>query len=167
MMNCRSLPAALQRRDRPRQISEAIQMAEASTKLPARARPLSPHLQIYRLQINMVMSILHRLTGAALYFGSLLLAWWLVAAATGPDYFAFVNGLFGTPAGMIVIVGYTWALIHHMLGGLRHFLWDTGAALDIASVNLLSWATIVLSLLLTAALWLYIASEKGWTTAWQ
>lgn len=142
-------------------------MAEASTEEPARARPLSPHLQIYRPQINMVMSILHRITGAALYIGSLLLAWWLFAAATGPDYFAFVNGLFSTWPGMIVLVGYTWALIHHMLGGLRHFVWDTGAGFDIATVNLLSWATIILSVPLTAVLWLYIASEKGWWMPWQ
>jgi succinate dehydrogenase / fumarate reductase cytochrome b subunit len=137
-------------------------MAEASTKQPARARPLSPHLQIYRLQINMVMSVFHRLTGVALYFGTLLLAWWLIAAATGPDYFAFVNGLFATWPGMIVLVGYTWALIHHMLGGLRHFVWDTGTGLDIDSVNALSWCTIVLSLALTAGLWLYIATARGW-----
>jgi succinate dehydrogenase / fumarate reductase cytochrome b subunit len=103
----------------------------------------------------------------ALYFGALLLAWWLIAAATGPDYFAFVNGLFATWPGMIVLVGYTWALIHHMLGGLRHFVWDTGTGLDIASVNVLSWSTIVLSVLLTGCLWYYIAIEKGWTLPWQ
>ncbi|MEI9901382.1 MAG: succinate dehydrogenase, cytochrome b556 subunit [Hyphomicrobium sp.] len=88
----------------------------------------------------MVTSILHRITGAALYVGSLLLAWWLFAAATGPDYFAFVNGLFASPLGMLVLVGFSWALIHHAVGGLRHFVWDTGSGLDIASVNLLSWA---------------------------
>ena len=81
-------------------------MAEASSKQPARERPLSPHLQIYRPEINMVMSVFHRMTGSALYFGSLLLAWWLFAAATGPDYFAFVNGLFATWPGMIVLVGF-------------------------------------------------------------
>jgi succinate dehydrogenase / fumarate reductase cytochrome b subunit len=140
-------------------------MGEASSERVVRARPLSPHLQIYRPQINMVMSVFHRLTGSALYFGAALIAWWLIAAATGPDYFAFVNGLFATWVGMIVIVGYTWALIHHLLGGLRHLIWDTGAGLDIASVNLLSWGTIVLSLLLTAGLWLYIAAERGWMAA--
>jgi len=142
-------------------------MAEVSSRQAARERPLSPHLQIYRPQINMVMSVLHRLTGAALYFGSLLLAWWLLAAATSPAYFAFVNGLFATWPGMIVLVGYSWALIHHMLGGLRHFIWDTGSNLDIASVDVLSWATIILSLLLTAGLWLYIAATRGWLAAWQ
>lgn len=133
----------------------------------ARQRPLSPHLQIYKPQINMVMSILHRITGAALYVGSLLAAWWLIAAAIGPDYFAYVNGLLATWPGMVILVGYSWALIHHMLGGLRHFVWDTGAALDIGSVDLMSWATIILSVLLTAGLWLYIANERGWVQAWQ
>jgi succinate dehydrogenase / fumarate reductase cytochrome b subunit len=142
-------------------------MAGVSSERRTRERPLSPHLQIYRLQINMVMSIVHRITGSALYVGSLLLAWWLLAAATSPDYFAYVNGLFATWPGMIVLAGYSWALIHHMLGGLRHFVWDTGSGLDIASVDILSWSTIVLSVLLTAALWLYIGVERGWVTAWQ
>jgi succinate dehydrogenase / fumarate reductase cytochrome b subunit len=127
-----------------------------------RERPLSPHLQIYRLQINMVMSIVHRITGAALYLGTVLLAWWLFAAATSPQYFDFVNGLFATWPGIVVMAGFSWALIHHALGGLRHFVWDTGAAMDIGSVDLLSWATIVLSVAMTAGLWLYIAYERGW-----
>ncbi len=131
-----------------------------------RQRPLSPHLQIYKPQINMVMSILHRITGAALYVGTLLVAWWLVAAASSPEYFSFVNGLLATWPGMIVIVGFSWALIHHLLGGLRHFIWDTGTGLDIATVDLLSWSTIVLSVLLTGALWLYIACERGWVQGW-
>ncbi len=132
------------------------------TPARTRQRPLSPHLQIYRPTINMVMSIVHRITGTALYAGTLLLAWWLFAAATSPAYFDFVNGLFATWPGMIVLAGFSWALIHHALGGLRHFVWDTGAALDIGSVDLLSWATIVLSVLLTGVLWLYIACERGW-----
>lgn len=129
-------------------------MAEAKTmRGNAIERPLSPHLQIYRPLINMVMSILHRITGAALYFGSLLLAWWLVSAAVGPEYFNFVNGLFDTWLGRIVLFGYTWALMHHMMGGIRHFIWDTASYLDIPSVNFLSWATIVCSVTLTAAVW--------------
>ena len=84
-----------------------------------------------------------------------------------PECFATVNGLFASWPGMIVLVGYSWALIHHALGGMRHFIWDTGAGLDIAAVDLLSWSTIVLSVLLTAALWLYIGMQRGWVTAWQ
>lgn len=116
-------------------------------------RPLSPHLQIYRPLINMVMSIIHRITGAALYLGSVLLAWWLVAAALGPDEFNFVNGLFNTWLGRIVLFGYTWVLIHHMLGGIRHFIWDTGKGLDIPTINILSWVSIVCSVALTLAVW--------------
>jgi succinate dehydrogenase / fumarate reductase cytochrome b subunit len=139
----------------------------AATERRARPRPLSPHLQIYRPLINMVMSILHRITGAALYVGTVLLAAWLIAAATSPECFATVNGLFASWPGMIVLVGYSWALIHHALGGMRHFIWDTGAGLDIGTVDLLSWSTIVLSVLLTAALWLCIGMQRGWVTAWQ
>ena len=142
-------------------------MAEASSEQRARARPLSPHLQIYRPQINMVMSILHRITGTALYFGFLLVAWWLIAAATSAQYFGFVNSLFATPLGLLLMVGFSWALIHHMLGGIRHLIWDTGAALDLDSVDMLSWGTIGLSIVLTIGLWLYIASERGWTVPWQ
>lgn len=124
-------------------------------------RPLSPHLQIYTPLINMVMSILHRITGAALYFGTLLLAWWLIAAAAGPGYFDFVSGIMGSWPGRLVLIGYTWALIHHMLGGVRHFIWDFGKGFDLKTIDLLSWGTIVLSVLLTAAIWLTVLTQGG------
>lgn len=116
-------------------------------------RPLSPHLQIYTPLINMVMSILHRITGAALYFGTLLLAWWLVAAASGPDYFDYVSGIMGSLPGRLVLFGYTWALIHHMLGGVRHFIWDLGYGFELKTIDLLSWGTIILSVAITALIW--------------
>jgi succinate dehydrogenase / fumarate reductase cytochrome b subunit len=119
-----------------------------------RERPLSPHLTIYRPHINMVMSIVHRITGSALYFGTLLLAAWLVSAAMGERAFAFVNGLFAHPLGILVLLGYTWAVLHHMLGGMRHLIWDTGRGLDLKSVDALSWLTILGSLAATAAIWL-------------
>ena len=137
-------------------------MAEAK---PARAhaieRPLSPHLQIYRKLNNMVMSILHRITGVALYFGTLLLAWCLIAAASGPKYFEFVNGIFGSVLGKLVLLGYTWALFHHMLGGIRHFIWDTGRGYDLKSVDRLSTLTIVLSVLLTVIVWAVAFKLRG------
>lgn len=137
-------------------------MASAKTHASkGKQRPLSPHLQIYSPLINMVMSILHRITGASLYLGTMLLAWWLVAAAIGPDYFNFVNGLFGTLLGKLVLLGYTWALIHHMLGGIRHLIWDTGRGFDLGSVNALSWGTIILSLSLTLLIWAYALRAKG------
>ena len=135
-------------------------MANAETQRP-KARPLSPHLQVYSPLINMVMSIVHRITGAALYFGTLLLAWWLVAAATGPDYFAYVNGIMGSALGMLVLLGFSWALLHHMIGGIRHLIWDTGHGFDLKSVDMLSWGTIILSLALTALLWIWALSARG------
>ena len=116
-------------------------------------RPLSPHLQVFRPLITMVMSILHRITGAALYFGTLLVAWWLIAAASGPEYFALVDGFFGSFFGRLILFGYTWALIHHMLGGLRHFVWDMGAGFELSTSNMMARATIIGSIALTILLW--------------
>ena len=137
-------------------------MADAKSDKSLRVeRPLSPHLQVYRPLINMMMSIVHRLTGVALYFGTILLAWWLTAAATGPAYFAYVSGIFGSVPGRIVLFGYTWALMHHMLGGLRHFVWDTGRGYDLATIDKLSWGTLIGSVLLTAAIWFGRLSAVG------
>lgn len=117
------------------------------------ARPLSPHLQIYRPMLTTMMSIAHRITGAALYVGTLLLAWWLIAAAAGPDYFNWVNGFFASFFGRLVLFGYTWALLHHMLGGLRHFIWDTGRGFELDQVEVLARMTIIGSVLLTLLAW--------------
>ena len=133
-------------------------MAEARQAVE---RPLSPHLSIYRPLINMVMSILHRLTGAALYFGTLLLAAWLIATAMGEAQFALVGAVLAHPIGKLVLFGYTWALAHHMLGGMRHLLWDTGRGLQIWQVNVLSWLTIVGSVALTLAIWAVALLEGG------
>ncbi|MGQ0673531.1 MAG: succinate dehydrogenase, cytochrome b556 subunit [Hyphomicrobium sp.] len=121
-------------------------------------RPLSPHLQIYAPSSSMVMSILHRLTGAALYVGTLLLVCWLVAAATGPEAFAEVSAHFNSLPGRIVLFGYTWALFQHMIGGVRHFIWDTGAGHELKSITLLSWSTLALSVLLTFLVWVSVWS---------
>ncbi len=129
-------------------------MANTNTSVGTKIkRPLSPHLQIYKPLINMVMSILHRITGAALYLGTVLLAWWLVAAASGPAEFRIASEFFGSTFGYLILFGYSWALIHHMLGGIRHFIWDTGRGLDIKTVDLLSWGTIVFSVALTLLVW--------------
>ena len=116
-------------------------------------RPLSPHLQVYRWPITMTMSILHRVTGVGLYFGTVLLVWWLAAAASGPRAFDFANAVLGSWIGLLVLFGYTWALIHHLLGGIRHFIWDFGIGLDKPARDYIAWATIVGSLGLTAIVW--------------
>ena len=124
----------------------------SDTPSPAN-RPLSPHLQVYRLQSNMLMSIAHRITGALLYAGSALLAWWLIAAAFSPEQFALVNAVLGSWLGRLVLVGFTWALLHHLLGGIRHLIWDTGHGFELKTINLLSWGTLILSLVLTGVVW--------------
>ncbi len=116
-------------------------------------RPLSPHLQIYKPIPTMVMSILHRITGGALYFGTILVAWWLIAASTGADYFEWVNWFMGTILGRLILFGFTWALIHHMLGGLRHLMWDVGYGFDKHFSTTLAKANIIASVVLTLLVW--------------
>lgn len=125
------------------------------------ARPLSPHLTIFRPYINMVMSILHRITGAVNYAGTLLLVAWLTATASGPDGFVLANEVAGSFLGLLVLFGFSWSLIHHALGGVRHLIWDTGRGFELASVRALSWATIAGSISITAVIWLIGLSKWG------
>ncbi|MEP9374640.1 succinate dehydrogenase, cytochrome b556 subunit [Mesorhizobium sp. KR1-2] len=132
------------------------------SKIPAtQARPLSPHLTIYKPPITMTTSILHRITGGALYVGTLLVAWWLIAAATSESYFDFVNWIFGTWIGRLVLFGYTWALMLHMLGGIRHLVWDMGAGLEKHTASKIAWATVVVSVVLTLAIWIIGYMVRG------
>lgn len=117
-------------------------------------RPLSPHLSIYKPIPTMVASIVNRLTGAALYVGTLLVAWWLFAAATSPVYFEWVNGFFGSWFGRIILFGYTWALMHHMAGGIRHLMWDTGRGFDKHFTTKLAKLTWVFSIAATILIWI-------------
>jgi succinate dehydrogenase / fumarate reductase, cytochrome b subunit len=135
------------------------QAARARPGTTRRERPLSPHLTVYRWPITMTMSIFHRVTGGALYFGTLLVAWWLIAAATSEHYFELVDWVFGSWIGRLVLFGYTWALIHHMLGGIRHLVWDTGTGLEKHTASRIAWATVVGSVVLTLLVWIagYIA----------
>lgn len=125
-----------------------------------RARPLSPHLEVYRFTLTMAMSIVHRITGAANYVGTLLLVLWLGAAALGGEAYATVTALFGSRLGQVVLFGYTWSLFHHMLGGLRHFVWDSGRMLDPKGREILVRIQVVASILLTLLAWsLYVWSR--------
>lgn len=116
-------------------------------------RPLSPHLQIYRWSWTMAMSIFHRATGTALYVGIALFAAWLVALASGPRAFEAVQGFFGSPLGLLILFGYTWVLMHHMLGGVRHLVWDFGYGMEAAQRINMARFTLVGSIVLTAAIW--------------
>jgi succinate dehydrogenase / fumarate reductase, cytochrome b subunit len=126
-----------------------------------RARPLSPHLSVYRWPITMTVSILHRMTGGALYFGTLLVAWWLIAAATSENQFNIANAVFGSWFGRLVLFGYTWVLIHHMLGGIRHLIWDTGEGLEKHTASKLAWANIAGSIILTVLVWIAGYAARG------
>ena len=117
-------------------------------------RPLSPHLSIYKPIPTMVMSILHRITGAGLYFGMLLFAWWIFAAATGAAYFEWVNAFFASWFGRLVLLGFTWALMHHAVGGIRHLFWDTGRGFHKHTSTKLAWLTLASSIALTILIWI-------------
>ena len=118
------------------------------------ARPLSPHLQIYKPMLTMMMSIMHRITGVGLYFGIILLVWWLTAASISDSYFDFVQGFFGHWFGRLLLFVFTWALMHHALGGLRHLLWDTARGFDLNVVEWLARANLAGSIILTLLLWI-------------
>ncbi len=137
-------------------------MAQTGSPSDLRAnRPLSPHLQIYRLSFTFLMSGFHRVTGALLYFGIVIFAWWLVAAASGPAYFDFVNGLFGSWFGRLVLLGMTWLTIHHALGGIRHFIWDTGYGMGEEGRELLARLTLIGSVVLTLFVWVVAYLLRG------
>lgn len=118
-----------------------------------RAKPLSPHLQIYRFTLTMTMSIVHRATGIANYAGTALLALWLLSAAVGGEFFNILNMLLGSWFGQLVLFGYTWSLIHHALGGIRHFVWDYLQAMDPAGREMIVRLQLAGSILLTLGAW--------------
>lgn len=119
-------------------------------------RPLSPHLQVYRWQITMVMSILHRATGVALALGSLLLVYWLVSLASGPEAYATALECLGSAPAMVVLVGASFAFFYHLCNGIRHLVWDTGRGFEISQLYASGYAAIAASIALTAGFWLLI-----------
>lgn len=118
-----------------------------------KARPLSPHLQIYRLPLPAILSITHRMTGIILSTGTILIAAWMVALAQGPETFALAMMVISHPLGQLVLFGYSAALFYHMCNGIRHLNWDRGAGLEIESVYRSGKMTIAAALGLTALLW--------------
>ncbi len=112
-------------------------------------RPLSPHLMIYRKQLNSITSILTRITGNGLIVGGLLVTWWLIAAATGPEAFATADAVLTSWFGDLVMFLSLWALWYHTLAGLRHLYWETGRGFDLPTSRLLGWGCIIGSVVLT------------------
>ena len=122
-------------------------------------RPLSPHLQIYRWQWTMALSILHRATGVALAAGTLLLVYWLMSLATGEAAFMGLQSFLVTLPGKVCLIGWSWALFYHLANGIRHLFWDAGKGYSLPVAQASGYIVFVVSVLLTVALWL------GWLNA--
>ena len=112
-------------------------------------RPISPHLQVYRPQLTSVLSILHRITGVALAVGTILLVYWLIAAASGPEAFASAEALIGSRLGRILLFGWIFALYFHLANGIRHLFWDAGFGFELKTVYASGWTVVALAAVLT------------------
>ncbi len=135
-------------------------MSDASAAPAAkRTRPLSPHLQVYRWQLTMAMSILHRATGIALSVGTILLVAWLVAAAMGPEAYAKFSACISSPIGIFMLMGWSWSLMYHLCSGVRHLMWDTGKGLSLPGAYASGYAALLVSTTLTAVIW-FVAWSK-------
>ena len=119
-----------------------------------RTRPLSPHLQIYRWPVTMATSIAHRVTGVGLSLGTILLAWWLIAAATGADAYHIFAVSAANPIGQIILFGFLWSLAFHFLNGIRHLAWDIGWGFEVSTANRSGVAVVILSLVAAILLFL-------------
>ncbi|MEO7065947.1 MAG: succinate dehydrogenase, cytochrome b556 subunit [Rhodanobacter sp.] len=124
-------------------------------------RPLSPHIQVYRWQVQMVSSILHRATGIALSVGTLLVVCGLIKLAAGEDSFNEYKSLIGSPVGMILLLGWSWALFYHLCNGIRHLIQDSGAGYTIPQFVRSSWLSAICSIVLTVLVWAYILMAGG------
>ena len=131
-------------------------MAEADpSQIPLeQRRPLSPHVQIYQWSATMAVSIAHRVTGVGLYIGTLLLAWYLLAAAGNAHTFQTASAFFGSFFGQLILFGYTFALMLHAMGGLRHAIWDAGEGFDPEVRDKLAWGSLIAAGVLTVLIWI-------------
>ncbi len=116
-------------------------------------RPLSPHLQVYRLPLAAILSILHRATGVFLSSGSLLLVWWLMSVAQGEAGFNNANAVVGSIIGQLILFGFTFALFFHLSNGIRHLFWDVGVGFELPTVARSSVAVILAAAILTLSVW--------------
>ncbi len=119
----------------------------------ATTRPLSPHLQIYKPQITSVLSIFHRLTGIAMFFGTFLWVGWLVCLAVGPYAYACAQEIMLHPIGLLILLAWSFALFYHLFNGIRHLMWDAGLGLDMETVSRTGWIVVISSALLTVITW--------------
>jgi len=121
--------------------------------MPSRARPLSPHVGIYRWQIGNSLSILHRVTGVFLALGLLALGYWLVSLAGGEESYAAAAKGFASPVGLLFLMGWSFAFLYHLLNGLRHLFWDVGRGFERVQRHASGWFALLGSIALTVCLW--------------
>ena len=126
-----------------------------------RERPLSPHLQIYRWQAQMVTSILHRATGVILALGALVFAYGLVQLAAGADAWNKFLACINSPLGFIFLFGWSWAASYHLINGIRHLIQDAGYGFKVPTFIRSSWISIIDSLVLTVIIWLIVIYNGG------
>ena len=129
--------------------------------MPHAERPISPHLGIYRWQLTMVLSIVHRATGVALAVGTILLIALLLALAAGPEPYATVRGFCASPLGLFLLFGWTWSLCFHLCNGIRHLAWDAGWGFEIPRAYLTGWTVVAVSTLLTVLIWACVFAQRG------
>ena len=129
----------------------------ADSSRGSRSRPLSPYVQIWRWHITMVSSILHRVTGVALYFGALILMAFAVSLASGPDAYEGFKGLLGSLLGKIVLFGLTVSVFYHLANGVRHLVWDTGKGFELKTADRTAFGAIAFGVAAAVALWIYAA----------
>jgi succinate dehydrogenase / fumarate reductase cytochrome b subunit len=125
--------------------------------MPARIRPTSPHAEIYRWQIGNTLSILHRVTGAALALGLLALSYWFISLADGPDSYYSAARFFAGPIGLTILLGWTFAFLFHLLNGVRHLFWDAGRGFERTQRHASGWAAVLgaIALTLCVAAWVW------------
>lgn len=129
--------------------------------MSSQERPLSPHLQIYRPQLTSVLSILHRITGVALAIGTLLLVYWIVSVAAGPDDYLTAQALVGSWFGRLLLFGWSWALFFHLCNGIRHLFWDAGFGFEIKTIHASGWVAVIAASVLTLIAWSAGYSNMG------
>ena len=126
-------------------------------------RPLSPHLQVYRLQLTSVLSFIHRGTGVVLSLGFLALVYWLLAGASGPEAYAAAGAVFGSVPGLVLLAALSFSFFYHLGNGIRHLVWDTGWWLELPQVYASGWVVVILALVSTAAFWTVVLFGAGGT----
>lgn len=136
-------------------------MASSKSSAPARGRPLSPHLQVYRLPLVALLSITHRATGVANTVGLILLTVWLIALASGPDAYEAVMGFMGSWLGRLMLFGWTLSVFYHLSNGIRHLFWDVGIGLELQTAYKSGYAVMASAIVLTLASWIAAYAVMG------